>query len=81
MHHQGHFGIKKIARRCYVELQLLPIPTHRWKGISYDLIPVIVTRLTKMIHYKPKITIDTPWLPRLNCQRLRLSFHLQVLAP
>ncbi len=34
-----------------------------WKGDSYDLILVIVDRLTKMVHYKPvKVTIDTPGL-------------------
>ena len=30
-----------------------------WKGDSYDLILVIVDRLTKMVHYKPvKVNID-----------------------
>ena len=30
-----------------------------WKGNSYDLILVIVDRLTKMVHYKPvKVTIN-----------------------
>ncbi len=34
-----------------------------WIRDSYDLILVIVDRLTKMIHYKPvKVTIDTPGL-------------------
>ena len=34
-----------------------------WKGKSYDLILVIVDRLTKMIHYEPmKITINAPGL-------------------
>ena len=34
-----------------------------WKGDSYDLILVIVDRLTKMVHYKlVKITIDAPGL-------------------
>ena len=34
-----------------------------WKGNSYDLILVIVNRLTKMVHYKPvKVTIDAPRL-------------------
>ena len=40
----------------------LPILTD-WKGVSYDLILVIVIRLTKMVHYKPvKVTIDAPGL-------------------
>ena len=40
----------------------LPILTD-WKGDSYDLIFVIVDRLTKMVHYKPvKITINTSGL-------------------
>ncbi len=31
-----------------------------WKDDSYDLILVIVDRLTKMVHYVPiKVTIDT----------------------
>ena len=34
-----------------------------WKEDSYDLILVIVDRLTKMVHYEPvKITIDAPGL-------------------
>ncbi len=34
-----------------------------WKSDSYDLILVIVDRLTKMVHYKPvKVTIDTSGL-------------------
>ena len=34
-----------------------------WKGKSYDLILVIVDKLTKMVNYKlVKITIDTPGL-------------------
>ena len=38
----------------------LPISTD-WKGENYDLIFVIIDRLTKMVHYKPvKITIDAP---------------------
>ena len=37
-----------------------------WKGKSYDLILVIVDRLTKMVHYEPvKITIDTPGLAKV----------------
>ena len=40
----------------------LPILTD-WKGKSYDLILVIIDRLTKMVYYKPmKITIDAPGL-------------------
>ena len=43
----------------------LPVSTD-WKGDSYDLILVIVDRLTKMVHYKPvKITIDTPGLAKV----------------
>ncbi len=34
-----------------------------WKGYSYDLILVIVDRLTKMVYYKPlKVMIDAPGL-------------------
>ena len=34
-----------------------------WKGDSYDLILVIVDRLTKMVYYEPvKVTIDAPGL-------------------
>lgn len=34
-----------------------------WKSESYNLIPVIINYLTKMIYYKPvKITIDVPGL-------------------
>ena len=34
-----------------------------WKGDSYNLILVIVDRLTKMVHYEPvKVTIDAPGL-------------------
>ncbi len=37
-----------------------------WKGDSYDLILVIVDRLTKMVHYVPvKITIDAPDLAKM----------------
>ncbi len=40
----------------------LPVSTN-WKGETYDLILVIVNRLSKMIHYKPvKVTIDAPAL-------------------
>ncbi len=40
----------------------LPILAN-WKGDSYDLILVIVDRLTKMVHYEPvKVTIDAPGL-------------------
>ncbi len=38
----------------------LPVSAN-WKGDSYNLILVIVDRLTKMVHYKPvKVTIDAP---------------------
>ena len=34
-----------------------------WKGDNYDLILVIVNRLTKMVHIEPvKVTIDAPGL-------------------
>ena len=34
-----------------------------WESNSYNSIPVIVDRLTKMVHYEPvKVTIDTPGL-------------------
>ena len=34
-----------------------------WKGNSYDLILVIVDRLTKRVYYEPvKVTIDAPGL-------------------
>ena len=38
----------------------LPISAD-WKGDSYNLILVIIARLTKMVHYVPvKVTIDIP---------------------
>ncbi len=40
----------------------LPVSTN-WKGETYDLILIIVDRLTKMVHYEPvKVTIDAPAL-------------------
>ncbi len=37
----------------------LPVSTD-WKGVTYNLILVIVERLTKMVHYEPvKVTINT----------------------
>ena len=43
----------------------LPILTD-WKGKSYDLIFVIVDRLTKMVYYKLiKITINAPGLTKV----------------
>ncbi len=40
----------------------LPISAN-WKSNSYNSIPAIVDRLTKMVHYEHvKITIDTPGL-------------------
>ena len=37
-----------------------------WKGNSYDLILVIVDRLTKMVYYKPvKVTIDASRLAKV----------------
>ena len=44
VHQQGHFGIEKISKRCDVDLQLLPIPTHCWKDISFNSIFVIIDR-------------------------------------
>ena len=53
-----------------------------WKDTSYDSILVVVDRLKKMLRDEPvQILIDAPRLPRLDCQRLRLSLHLQVLVP
>ena len=50
----SHFDIEKtrelVARKYYGDLQLVPIPTHRRKGTSYDSILVIVGQLTKMKH-------------------------------
>ena len=64
----SHFGIEKtrelVARKYYGDLQLLPIPTHRRKGTSYDSILVIVNLLQKMLRDKPvQIPIDAPRLP------------------
>ncbi len=43
----------------------LPISAD-WKGDSYDLILVIIDRLTKMVHYEPvKVTIDAPSLAKV----------------
>ncbi len=40
----------------------LPISAD-WKGDNYDLILVIVDRLTKMVYYEPfKVTINAPGL-------------------
>ena len=37
--------------------------------------------LVGIVYYKPvQILIDAPRLPRLNCRRLRISSHLQVLV-
>lgn len=44
----------------------LPIFTN-WNGNSYNLILVIIDRLTKMVPYEPvKVTIDTPGLVQVN---------------
>ena len=74
---------KVVRHKPYRDLQLLPVPTHRWKDLSidfvtglpvstnwkgetYDPIPVIVDRLTKMVHYKlVKFTIHTPDLAKV----------------
>ena len=38
-----------------------------WKGNNYDLILVIINRLTEMVHYKlVKVTIDAPGLAKVN---------------
>ena len=43
----------------------LPILTD-WKGDSFDIILVIVNRLSKMVHYEPvKVTINAPGLPEV----------------
>ncbi len=43
----------------------LPISVD-WKGDSYDLILVIVNRLTNMVHYEPiKVTIDIPSIAKV----------------
>ncbi len=43
----------------------LPISVN-WKGDSYDLILVIIDRLTKMIYYKPvKVIINIPGLAKM----------------
>ena len=37
-----------------------------WKGDTYDLVLVIIDRLTKMVHYEPvKVTIDAPRLAKV----------------
>ena len=63
VHHREHSIIEKtqelVVRKYYGDLQLLQMPTHCQKCTSYDLILVIISRLTKMIHYKPvQIPID-----------------------
>ena len=75
---------KAIQHKHYTNLQILPVPTHRWKdlsmdfvtrllistnwkGKSYNLILVIIDKLTKMVHYKPvKIIIDAPGLAEVS---------------
>ena len=43
----------------------LPILTN-WKRDNYDLIFIIVNRLTKMVHYKlVKVTINAPGLAKV----------------
>ncbi len=43
----------------------LPISAD-WKSDSYDLILVIIDRLTKMVYYEPvKVTIDAPGLAKV----------------
>ncbi len=71
---------KAVCHKLYGDLQLLSVPTHRWKDLSmdfvtdlpilanwkddsYDLMLVIIDRLTKIVHYEPvKVTIDAPSL-------------------
>ena len=71
----------------------LPVSIN-WKRETYDSILVIVDQLTRMIYYKPVSQDDyqclgfhkthhqgsneVPWPPRLNCQQLRLAFHLKI---
>ena len=68
-HEKSTWHQENSRTRCQeraLDLQLLPIPTHRRKGTSYDSILVIVGRLTKMIHYKPvQIMIDAPGLAKV----------------
>ncbi len=47
----------------------LPLSTD-WKSETFDLILVIVNRLTKMVHYKPvKVTIDLRVLRKSSLMR------------
>ena len=38
----SHFGIEKterlVAKKCYEDLQSLPIPTYCWKDLSMDFV-------------------------------------------
>ncbi len=55
----------------------LPISAN-WKGDSYNLILVIVDRLTKMVHYiLVKVTINTPGLAEVTINMI--VHHHEVL--
>ena len=63
----GNFQLLPIPTHWWKDLSIdfvtgLPVLTN-WKGNSYDLILVIVNRLTKMIYYQSiQVTIDAPGL-------------------
>ena len=53
-----------VARKYYRDLQLFPIPTRRRKGTSYNLILVIINRLTRWEDLSmdlQRIAISTNW--------------------
>ena len=66
----GDFQSLLVPTHCWKDLLMdfvtgLPILTD-WKGDSYDLILIIVNRLTKIVHYKPvKLTINAPGLAKV----------------
>ena len=71
-------------------LQALSIPTHCWKGTSYDSILVVIDWFTKMVHSKPVQMIDAPGLAKVfidlivrhhGLSNSRLNLDLQVLVP
>ena len=67
----------------YGDLQLLPIPTHRQKGISYDLIFVIVSR-QHLIHLGFLNSIVSDWdlvfSFKFWCPRYHFQSWLQIHA-